>query len=283
MSELTSLLGLGESARLVIMTADDLGLCHAANTGVAEAMDRGLVTSASILMPAPWSKEAAVTYRGGDVGVSLAITAEHELLRFGPITHAPSLLGGDGGFASSVTDALDHADLDEVRRECRAQLERAILMGFDVTHLASHHSALVTRPEFFDIVLELAVEYQLPLRLVSGPLASNLGFPARDLAREAGVVVPDRFIDTAGVGLRHGLERVLEDLGDGVTEIVVHPASDTEELRAFAADADHRIDDLRLLTREASIKALLRDQGATLIGWRPLRELARRTAPPLGW
>ena len=131
MSELTWRLGLGETATAVIITADDFGLCHAANVGVIESMTTGLATSASLLVPGPWAKQAAATYRGQDLGVLLAITAEHELLRFGPITHAPSLLGGDGGFAGSVADALDHADLDEVRKECRAQLERAILYGID--------------------------------------------------------------------------------------------------------------------------------------------------------
>ncbi|MCZ7629756.1 MAG: ChbG/HpnK family deacetylase [Microthrixaceae bacterium] len=83
-------------------------------------------------------REAASRYRGEDVGVHLTLTAEFELYRWGPCTRSPSLFGGDGGFASSVADAWDHADLDEVRRELRAQVERAILWGFDVTHLDSH-------------------------------------------------------------------------------------------------------------------------------------------------
>lgn len=277
MSELTWRLGFGESARAVIITADDLGLCHAANTGVEEAMSNGLASSSSLLVPAPWSREAAARYRGGDVGVSIAITAEHELLRFGAITHAPSLHGGDGGFAAEVSDALDHADVDEVRRESRAQLERAILLGFDVSHLASSHSALVTRPEFFDVILELAEEYRLPLRLLSGQAANGLGFPARALARDAGVIVPDQVIETAPGGLRDRLPQILTDLPDGVTEVIVHPASDTDELRAFATDADDRVDDLRLLTREASVRAMLRELDAVIIGWRPLHELARRS------
>lgn len=274
MSELTWRLGLGEEAKAVIITADDLGLCHAANRGVEEAMDAGLTSSASLLVAGPWAKEAAARHRGGDVGVSLAITAEHELLGYGPVTQAPSLHGGGGGFAESVEDALDHADLDEVRRECRAQLERAILLGFDVTHIASHQSALVTRPEFFDVVLELAEEYHRPLRLLSGPAAAQLGFPARALAQEAGVVVPDHVIDTTATGLRSALPGILEGLSDGVTEIIAHPAIDSAELRAIAEDAELRVDDLKVLTREASLPAALRSAGANVIGWRPLIELA---------
>jgi predicted glycoside hydrolase/deacetylase ChbG (UPF0249 family) len=277
MSELTWRLGLGETARAVIVTADDLGLCHAANLGVREAMASGAASSASLLVPAPWSREAAARYRGEDVGVLLSVTAEHELLRFGPITHSPSLLGGDGGFPAEALDALDHADLDEARRECRAQLERAILLGFKVTHLAAHRGALVARPEFFDIVLELASEYRLPLRLPSGPIERSLGFPARQLAAQEGVVVPDRVIDTTGTGLRSLLPELAGLLDDGVSELVVRPAADTDELRAFAEDAALRADDLQLLTREPTLRALLRDAGATLIGWQPLLELARRS------
>ena len=277
MSELTWRLGLGETATAVIITADDFGLCHAANVGVIESMTTGLATSASLLVPGPWAKQAAATYRGQDLGVLLAITAEHELLRFGPITHAPSLLGGDGGFAGSVADALDHADLDEVRKECRAQLERAILYGIDVTHLASAQSALVTRPEFFDIVLELAEEYRLPLRLLSGSSDLGLGFPARQLAKQAGVIVPDRVIETSGTGLRALLDEVIASLVDGVTEIVIHPAVESAELEAFADDAKRRVDDLRLSTHEAAFKAVLRDHGAVALGWKPLLGLARRS------
>ena len=277
MSELSWRLGYGEEGRVVIITADELGLCHAANRGVEEATTSGIATSASLLVPAPWAREAAARHRGGDVGVSLAITAEHELLRFGPVTVAPSLLGGDGGFPGSVDDALDHADLDEVRRECRAQLERAILLGFDVSHLASHASALVTKPEFFDVLLELAVEYRLPLRLLSGPKADGLGFPARSLAKEEGVIVPDQVVDTTGSSLRDCLPELLDTIGPGVTEVITRPAIDTDELRAFAHDADARVDDLRLMAREAAARSQLRSAGVTMIGWKPLAELARRS------
>ena len=57
----------------------------------------------------------------------------------------------------------DHADLDEVRKECRAQLERAIYWGFDVSHIDSHMGTMQLRPEFFDVYLELAVDFRLPL------------------------------------------------------------------------------------------------------------------------
>src|SRR5690606_15815472 len=107
--------------------------------------------------------------------------AEHDLYRWGPITHAPSLLDGDGGFPRTRRDVWDHADLDEVRRELRAQIERAILWGFDVSHLDSHMDTLQLKPEFFDVYLDLAVEFGLPVRLADAATERSTGFPFRSI------------------------------------------------------------------------------------------------------
>src|SRR6202035_1995603 len=131
-----------------------------------------------------------------------------ELYRWGPITHAPSLLGGDGGFPRTVEDVWDHADLDEVRRECRAQIERAILWGFDVSHLDAHMATLQLRPEFFDVYLDLAIEFELPLRMMGEDLQGVIGFPAVELASEAGAIFPDRLTTLPTGSPRHALEEV---------------------------------------------------------------------------
>ena len=122
----------------------------------------------------------------------LTLNAEHDLYRWGPITQAPSLLDGDGGFPRTVDDLWDHADLDEVRRECRAQIERAIVWGFDVSHLdvAPGH-VLTLRPEFFDIYLELAVEFApAGAAAVGASSERDAGFPFRQLAADGRRGVP---------------------------------------------------------------------------------------------
>jgi predicted glycoside hydrolase/deacetylase ChbG (UPF0249 family) len=141
-------MGLAADARAVILSCDDLGSCHAANIGVYEALRKGSATCASLMVPAPWARHAALMYRGDDIGVHLTLNAEHDNLRWGPITHAPSLLSGDGGFPSSIEDLWDHADPEEVRRECRAQIERAVAWGIDVTHLTPHLTAITLRRGF---------------------------------------------------------------------------------------------------------------------------------------
>ena len=228
------------------------------------------------MVPCPWAREAAARYRGEDVGVHLTLNAEHDLYRWGPITHAPSLLDGDGGFPRTLRDLWDHADLDEARRELRAQVERAILWGFDVSHLDSHMGTLQLRPEFFDIYLDLAVEFGLPIRLSGASTERTIGFPFRKLAAEEGAVFPDHFVYVhGGVGSRRDIERAVHDLQPGVTEVYVHPAIDTPELRALTTDWAARVDDHDLVVTDRSLRTMLDRAGASLIGYRELRDLQR--------
>jgi predicted glycoside hydrolase/deacetylase ChbG (UPF0249 family) len=268
-------LGHPPDARLLIVCCDDLGSSHAANVAVYDSLRRGLATTASLMVPAPWAREAAWRYRGEDVGVHLTLNAEHDLYRWGPITHSPSLLDGDGGFPRTVTDVWEHADLDEVRRECRAQVERAIYWGFDVSHLDSHLGAMVLRPEFFTVYLELALEFRLPIRL-PGPSAQRIaGFPFRQLAADEGAVFPDHLVVPRQAGGRRALERALSEPRPGVTEVELRPAADTPELRALDPRWPARVDDTDLLCQDRSLAALAERAGFIPIGYRELRQLAR--------
>jgi predicted glycoside hydrolase/deacetylase ChbG (UPF0249 family) len=272
-------LGYPPDARLVIVNCDDLGSSRSANVGVYDALRNGLATSASLMVPCPWARDAAAQYRGEDVGVHLTLNSEWETYRWGPITYGPSLLDGDGGFPRTVEDSWDHADLDEVRRECRAQIERAILWGFDVSHLSSHLAALQLRPEFFDVELELAVDFGLPMRLTGASSERAIGFPFRRLAAEEGVVFPDHLVVVrGGSSARATLEQLVPDLRPGVTEVSIRPAVDTPELRAIGDDWAARVDDHRLVTDDQPLADALAASGVTRIGYRPLRELQRAAA-----
>ncbi|HEY3940951.1 MAG TPA: polysaccharide deacetylase family protein [Acidimicrobiales bacterium] len=294
MTALVERLGFPPGAKVAILHAGDLGLCHSANVGVYDALRNGLATSASLMVPAPWAREAAAHYRGEDVGVQLTLNATLELYRWGPVTLAPSLLGGDGGFPRTMEDVWDHADLDEVRRECRAQIERAIVWGFDVSHLDTQVATLQLRPEFFDVYLELAEEFGLPLRLLGRREAGALGFPAADLAADAGVIVTDDVVrsafgseDPGGPGNGRStsgglqspadaLEELVAGLSPGVTEVQLQPAVDSDELRALAGDWPRRAIEHAALCDPRLRPADLERRGVHLIGFRALRALAAR-------
>lgn len=275
-STLAERLGHPADATLVIISCDDLGSCHAANEGVYDALHHGVATCASLMVPAPWARDAANRSRPtDDIGVHLTLNCEHAAYRFGPITHAPTLLSGEGGFPREVDDLWQHADPAEVLRECRAQIERATAWGIDVTHLAPHLSVITLRPEFFDVYLELAVEFQLPIRLPSTITTEQAGFPFRRLAAEEGVLFPDHFDHDWRAGSRERVYEAVRTLPTGVTEIHVQPAIDTPEVRAITDLAPLWIDDHELVTRDETLRTLLGDSGAVPIGYRALRDAMR--------
>ena len=278
-STLVERLGYGVDERVVIVSADRLGTCHAANVGVYRSLHDGVATASALMMPCPWARHAMYQYRGEDIGVQLTLNAEDDLLRWGPLTHAPSLLDGDGGFPRTLTDLWDHADLDEVRRECRAQIERAIVWGFGVTHLTSHLDALVYRPEFFDIYLDLACEFALPIRL-GGPDAERAaGFPLRSLAAAEGIASPDQVQSVRGG--RDALVRAIAACTPGVTELVVEPAIRTDELQALDPAWAERAAMLDALLLVGGIDEVLADHHIRRIGYRQLRDTqsGTRTGP----
>ncbi|MFM8001596.1 MAG: ChbG/HpnK family deacetylase [Actinomycetota bacterium] len=268
-------LGHKADARLVILSCDDLGAFHAANIGIYDALHKGVATCASIMVPAPWARHAINNYNGEDIGVHLTLNSEHSDYRWSSITNSASLASGEGGFPRTIDDLWEHADPAEVLRECRAQIERAMAWGLDPTHLAPHLTAITLRPEFFDIYLELACEFRLPIRLPSSISADQAGFPFRKLAAEEGIVFPDFFDHDWRTGSRERVFRSLKNLQPGVTEIHVQPCIDTPEIRALGPIAEGWVDDYELMVNDRELREAIKESRATLIGFRELRDLMR--------
>lgn len=141
--------------------------------------------------------------------------------------------------------------------------------------MAPHLTAITLRPEFFDIYLELAVEFRLPIRLPSSISEEQAGFPFRKLARDEGVVFPDYFDHDWRAGSRERVMKTLQNLQPGVTEMHVQPCIDTPEIRALGEIAQSWIDDYELVVNDEEVRDAIEASGATLIGFRELRTLMR--------
>lgn len=174
-------LGLPRNVRLLIVNCDDLGLRGAVNEGCIAALDRGVATDATLMVPCPDAAAAAALGQGRNIGLHLTLNCEWEHPRWGPVTAAPSLRRPEGGMYRSVRGLLDNAEPADVARELRAQIEQALAWGVDVTHLDSHMYALHDHERFFGIYLDLAREYRLPVRL-SGSTAAPTEFRRRAAA-----------------------------------------------------------------------------------------------------
>src|SRR5947207_12777522 len=122
MTTLAERLGHPPDAKLLIVNCDDLGSSYAANVGTYAALREGVATSATLMVPCPWARDAAARYRGEDVGVHLTLNAAYDLYRLGPITHAPSLLDGHARFPLTVAPVVYHADLYAVLKEVLAHV-----------------------------------------------------------------------------------------------------------------------------------------------------------------
>jgi hypothetical protein len=125
------------------------------------------------------------------------------------------------------------------------------------------------------VYLELAVEFQLPIRLPSTVTKEQAGFPFRDLAASEGVLFPDHFDHDWRAGSRERVYEAIENLAPGITEIHVQPTIDTPEVRAISDAAQGWIDDLELVTTDQHLRELLVASGATVIGYRVLRDAMR--------
>src|SRR6267378_3604127 len=164
-------LGYPADSKLLIINADDLAMSHSENDASLTALDQKLVTSATVMVPAPWFGEVAAyarTHPDADLGLHLTLTAEWQTFRWGPVTPrtlVPSLVGPDGFFYSTTEDFARHAKVEEVETEVRAQIERAKSMGLQPTHLDAHMHALYATPALFAVLQKVAREYRLPIRM----------------------------------------------------------------------------------------------------------------------
>ncbi|MCE7883274.1 MAG: ChbG/HpnK family deacetylase [Actinobacteria bacterium ATB1] len=276
-ASLAERLGYRPDDRLLIVNCDDLGSSHAANLGIFRALRGGLATTTTLMTPCPWVPEAVTMENGDDIGVHLTLNAEWDTCRWGPLTGAGSLRDAEGYLPRTVLETWEAADPADVHRECRAQIRHAIQLGIDVTHLDSHMGTLQLREDYFEIYLELAVEFDLPLRLSGAETEAMLGFEFRGPAADAGVLFPDHFVFAPTVGSRQPALAALASLPEGITEMYVHPAVDGPELRAFAPDWEGRTDDLLLVTESSDFREAVAACGAKLVGYREIRDLQRET------
>ena len=269
-------LGYRADDRLLIVNCDDLGSSHAANIATFRAMAYGVATSATLMVPCPWAREAAHMFSGLAVGVHLTLTSEYGSYRWGSLTGGASLRDDDGYFPATTAAALGRIEAKDARAECRAQIDRALAWGVDVTHLDTHMNTLQARADLFDILLDLAVEYGLPVRMFAPEQQARYGFDAARRAAARGVLFSDHLIYPWPRRTRDVFFEELPTLPAGVTEIFAHPALDGEELRGYdLGNADIRVHDAACLI-DPTVARLIDAQGFRRISFRPMRDLQRQ-------
>ena len=282
-------LGHPRNAKLLILHADDLGVAHSENAASFEAFDKGLISSASIMIPTPWVTEVAnyaKAHRDADLGLHLTLTSEWETYRWGSTAsrdQVPSLHDPDGTLPKGTRTVATRAKLDEVERELRAQIDRAYAIGIKPTHVDSHMGALFTTPELMATYVKVARSYKLPF----------LGFIAPPRPGTQAVVTPQDIIpDTVliadeSIPTEHWKQFYLDaikNLKPGLTELIVHLGYDDAELRAVTVNhpaygAAWRQRDFDVLG-SPEFKQALKDNGVILVTWREIGRAMYPAATP---
>ena len=279
-------LGYPAGTKLIIIHADDLGETHAVNAAATQALERGAVNSASMMVPCPWFPEIAdfaKSHPDADLGLHLTLTSERVYYRWGPVApgdQVPTLID-ENGYLRHDWDDHPRIDPKQVEIELHAQVERALRMGVHPTHLDSHQYRLIMNgKELFDAMLRVAHGYKLPVFVTRDwfaqypYLASSIG-PDDVVLDHTVTIDPDvpaqKWVDFYLTALKN--------LQPGLTEFVIHPGFDDEELRAATRErptwgAAWRQRDYDFFTSEEFRQALQREN-IKVITW---RELARRWA-----
>ncbi len=298
-------LGYPAGAKVLIMHVDDVGMSYDSNQGAIEAMEKGVATSCSMMMPCGWIPgyfHYLKTHPNTDAGLHLTLTSEWKDYRWGPLAgknQTPGLVDEEGALWPSVAATAGHASADEVEREIRAQLERAKAMGWTPTHLDSHMGTLFARQDYLERYLKLGMENNiavmfpgghntmiletekssgLTLEMTSkiGQMLWHAGLPVLDDLHNisygwnppAGKTWTDKQLQA------YKTQKYIESIGQlkpGLTMVIMHCTRPTEVFNKISGSGPTRKGDL-LAMLDPKLKAYMKQNNIILTTWREAKE-----------
>lgn len=283
-------LGYPANSRLLVIHADDFGMMHTVNTAIEEAMEKGWVTSASIMVPCPWFPEVvkwAKAHPDADLGIHLTLNADWTTYRWGPVSPQPkdsSLLDADGYLPLLTEYVASHAKISDVETEMHAQIDKAQAAGIHLSHLDSHMGTLFATPSLFGVYVGLGHSYHLPVLFPRMAEMNGALVDTGKMLTNAGVtpesVLIDRVVQiTPGVPQSQWMDtykKMLSPLPPGTYELIVHLAHNDQEIQGATADhpdwgTQWRQNDFNLVS-SPEFQKFLKDQGFVLVTWRQLQK-----------
>jgi predicted glycoside hydrolase/deacetylase ChbG (UPF0249 family) len=213
--------GIPQQATLIIRT-DDAGMSHSVNMGLERLIQSGLPVSVSVMFPTPWYQETVELLKrhpSVSVGIHLTLNSEWKNYRWGPVlgrTAVPTLVDADGYFFPSA-DTLykTHPNPQEVEKELRAQIERALRSGLKIDYVDYHMGTVMRHPEFREITERLAREFSLGMSGYFGETSHDPQYSAAPRAKIDSLLV------------------MIDRLQPGLNLVVTHVGIDDAELGAL--------------------------------------------------
>ena len=206
----------------LIVRADDAGMSHSVNIALERLIDSGLPVSVSVMFPTPWWQETVAMLQrhpAVSVGIHLTLNSEWKGYQWGPVTGrgtVPTLVDSNGYFFST-SEALhqNHPAMDQVEKELRAQIERALKSGLKIDYVDYHMGTLVRYPEWRALTERLAHEYGLGMSEYFGESRGDPQYAAAPAAKADSLLA------------------LIARLQPGLNLVVTHVGIDNDELGAL--------------------------------------------------
>ncbi len=298
-------------SRYLMINADDFGSFHSANTAVMELLKNpeSPLTSSTVMPCCAWAPEAcrfAAQNPELAIGVHLTFTCEWSTCRWAPVSQGDtsSLRDEEGYMWHPVADVEKHADIKQVAQEIYAQIARCKALGMvNPSHMDNHMGSLygiaTGRWELLTTTIAIAAEHKLPFRLPASIAQVDfnntmlgIGTAAEETIAAAGqviefckangVVLPDHLIPNEWSGpqdndyetFREYLYDLYANIPEGVTETYLHPAHESDELKAAVGPWHRRVWEHRVMS-DPNTKQHIEAHGIKLINYRQLAEMRR--------
>lgn len=283
--DVISRLGYQANSRLLVIHADDFGMCQSVNDAVGELFHEGKITSASVMVPCQGFAEAAkyiCSNRSADIGVHLTVTSEWAAYKWTPISRdslSEGFTAPTGAFWPTVHDVLQHAH-GSALNELVAQVQMAITCGVTPSHLDNHMFALCRSPELFRDYVAAGERFNLPCLVPPSPSIRTEAFRH---------FIPDRILQVnMGISPNQWTDyylKLLRSIPNGISVLLTHPGHDNPELRAITRgssgwNAQWRQRDFDVL-RSPEFRSAILQGDIRLITWQQIRSALIRPATRL--
>jgi predicted glycoside hydrolase/deacetylase ChbG (UPF0249 family) len=287
-------LGWPADQRVLILHADDVGMCYEANAAAQRALSQGEYRSASAMVPCPWFNEMAAwcaAHPEHDVGLHLTLTSEWRFYRWGPVAprdRVKGLLDPLGYLHRDVAGVARSATAEEVAAEIRAQLARARQLGMQPSHIDTHMGTLYSRPDYTRAYLQLATAEKVPAmviemtpRTIAKFRAQGYPFSDEMLKLLADYPLPkldDFHSVAAGKTYEEKRQKLFEQvraLPAGLHEIIFHPSVESEGLKRITNSWQQRVWEDQLLT-DPMVRQFWKEQGIVITDWKDVLKRFKR-------
>ena len=281
-------LGYPVDSKVVMLHADDIGMCSEANEAVIPYLLNDQIQSASAMVPCPWFNDIADWYKKHpemDIGLHLTLTSEWKNYRWGPVSNpssVPELIDPEGYLWRGVIDVASRTPVAIIEKEVRAQIERAYKRGIKPGHIDTHMGTLYSKVEYAEAFFNIAMEYGIPANVIEFTpdrvqKFRKQGYPITARLIESGrkYTLP-KLDDFSSVpdgktyqNKKENFFDLIQNMEPGITEIIFHPSINSEGLKKITNSWQQRVWESKMFS-DPEVIQFLKNEGIIFTNWKEM-------------